>query len=54
MVSVPIGGRKKKLKHAVAASEAAVASAIPHSVAISRMATTYTSAIVVGLTGNSA
>ena len=51
MVSVPTGGRKKKLKHNIATSEAVVASVIPHPVAISNTTTTYVNAIVVGLTG---
>ena len=47
---VPAGGRKKKLKHRTATIEAVVASTMPHVEAISRIATRYESATVVGLT----
>src|SRR5262245_17602363 len=50
MVSVPTGGKKKKLNANMAATEAAGASVMPHWVAIRRTATTYVSATVVGLT----
>ena len=49
MVNVPTGGRKKKLKHNTATTDAVVASASPH-VATSRIAMKYVSATVVGLT----
>ena len=39
MVQVPTGGRKKKLKHANARTEATVASAMPHPVAMNRIET---------------
>ena len=39
MVNVPMGGKKKKLKHNIAAMEDAVASISPPTVAITRIAT---------------
>ena len=39
MVNVPIGGKKKKLKHKTAAIEAVIDSASPHLAATKRMAT---------------
>ena len=39
MVNVPMGGRKKKLKHSIATTEDTVASRSPPTVAITRIAT---------------
>ena len=54
MVNVLTGGRKKKLRHATAATDAIVASKIPHADAIERMTTRYDRATVVGFTASSA
>src|SRR5579864_1990298 len=51
MVKVPIGGKKKKLKHSTATMEPAIDSTSPHRAAINRMATRYAKAAVVAFTG---
>ncbi len=38
MVNVPTGGRKKKLRHSIATTEAIVDSRMPHTVAMVRIA----------------
>ena len=50
IVKVPTGGRKKKLKHSIPATEETIASSSPHSVAMPRIANKRVSAIVVLLT----
>jgi hypothetical protein len=49
MVNVPKGGRKKKLKHSVAATDIKRASVCPHAVATARMANRNVKATVVAL-----
>lgn len=51
MVSVPMGGKKNKLKHSIAATEAMVDSTKPPLVAMRRIATRYRKPAVVALTG---
>src|ERR1700693_4340424 len=50
MVKVPIGGKKKKLKHNTATTEAVIDSTSPHLAAMNRMATRYAKPAVVALT----
>jgi len=50
MVSVPTGGKKKKLKQTAAAMDMGTAYRNPHAAATERMATRNVNATVVGLT----
>src|SRR6202795_471393 len=50
MLKVPTGGKKKKLKHNTAKTEAVIDSTSPHLAAMNRIATRYAKPAVVALT----